>query len=160
MTLACCRPLSAPPFLGFSFVWPQTTNHTHSVSSPYICIITFICSGHCEGGREGALKKVMVRKLYSPCYWQVMINWYWHEQAESGDKEEKWQRHPNDPNACLANNGKVKSPQRDKIINCWVSEQELFISFQRGKVELGSWSSPLSFLNNRGHFLFGRNFCK
>lgn len=40
------------------------------------------------------------------------------DQVESGDNEKKWQRHPSDPNACLANNGKVKSPQWDKIINC------------------------------------------
>ena len=59
------------------------------------------------------------------------------DQAESGDNEKKWQRHPSDPNACLANNGKVKSPQRDKIINCRVSEHELFISFERGRKERG-----------------------
>ena len=73
----------------------------------------------------------------------------WEEMAASS----KWSK-------CPANKGKVKSPQRDKIINCWVSEQKLFISFERGRRgEPESRSSPLSILNNRGYFLFG-NFCK
>ena len=89
--------LVPPPIPRFLFC--VTTNYkSHTFCKFPLHLHYYIHLYRTLRGREGALKKVMVRKLYSPCYWQVMINWYWHEQAESGDNKKKWQRHPNDPN--------------------------------------------------------------